>query len=98
MLHKTVSTLTVGDSVGLLSRNNIIAVLVFAILIGLAINKSGRDGEKFYDFLESATKVLFKFIDIVFLYAPFGLGCYFAALVGTYGSTIAVGYLKTFLI
>ena len=31
-------------------------------------------------------------------YAPIGLGCYFAALIGTYGSTIALGFLKTFLI
>ena len=31
-------------------------------------------------------------------YAPIGLGCYFAALVGDFGSTIVVGYLKTFVI
>ena len=31
-------------------------------------------------------------------YAPIGLGCYFAALVGSYGASIAVGYLKTFII
>jgi len=31
-------------------------------------------------------------------YAPIGLGCYFAALVGSFGSTIVVGYLKTFVI
>jgi len=31
-------------------------------------------------------------------YAPIGLGCYFAALIGTYGQSIAVGFLKTFVI
>ena len=31
-------------------------------------------------------------------YAPIGLGCYFASLVGTFGGEIAVGYLKTFII
>ena len=31
-------------------------------------------------------------------YAPIGLGCYFANFVGTFGSSIAVGYLKTFII
>ena len=30
-------------------------------------------------------------------YAPIGLGCYFAALIGSFGSSIAVGYLKTFV-
>ena len=31
-------------------------------------------------------------------YAPIGLGCYFAALVGTFGGEIALGYGKTFVI
>ena len=31
-------------------------------------------------------------------YAPIGLGCYFAALIGTYGKSIAIGFLKTFII
>ena len=30
-------------------------------------------------------------------YAPIGLGCYFAALIGSFGASIAVGYLKTFI-
>ena len=31
-------------------------------------------------------------------YAPIGLGCYFASLVGTFGGEIAIGYDKTFII
>ena len=31
-------------------------------------------------------------------YAPIGLGCYFAAFVGSFGASIAVGYLKTFVV
>ena len=31
-------------------------------------------------------------------YAPIGLGCYFASLVGTFGKEIALGYCKTFII
>ncbi len=31
-------------------------------------------------------------------YAPIGLGCYMASLIGTYGATIASGFLKTFII
>ena len=39
-----------------------------------------------------------KLVEIIMYYAPIGLGCYFAALVGTFGSSIAVGYLKTFIV
>ena len=31
-------------------------------------------------------------------YAPIGICCYFAALIGSFGASIAVGYLKTFII
>ena len=31
-------------------------------------------------------------------YAPIGLGCFFASLVGTFGGEIALGYGKTFII
>ena len=31
-------------------------------------------------------------------YAPIGLGCYFAALIGSHGKSIAVGFFKTFII
>ena len=43
-------------------------------------------------------KVVLKFVDFVFIYAPIGLGCYFASLIGTFGASIATGFLKTFVI
>ena len=38
-----------------------------------------------------------KFINIIMYYAPIGLGCYFASLVGTFGANIAFGYARTFI-
>ena len=96
--NRTVETLTVGDFSGVLTRSNIVAIIVFAILIGLSINKVGVEAEPFLNVLEAANKVVLKFIDIIFLYAPIGLGCYFAALVGTFGKEIAIGFGKTFVI
>lgn len=98
ILERTVSVLTVNDFQNLLSKNSIIAILVVAILVGLAINMSGDKGKPVQDFLESANEVIINFIKIIFYYAPVGLGAYFAALVGTYGASIAVGYAKTFFI
>ena len=96
--NRTVNTLTVGDFSGVLTRSNVVAIIVFAILCGLSIHFVGKEAEPFLNVLESANKVVIKFIDIIFLYAPIGLGCYFAALVGTFGSEIAVGFGKTFII
>ena len=95
---KIVSTVTVSDFASLLTKQNIVAIIVFAILMGFSINRLGKEGEIVLNGLEGLTKVILKLIDILFLYAPIGLGCYFAALVGTFGSEIATGFGKTFLV
>ena len=97
-LERTVSAISVGDFSLILSRDNMIALIVFSILIGLSINLSKEKGQKFLDVLDSANEVVQKFIQIIMYYAPIGLGCYFASLVGTFGGEIALGYGKTFII
>jgi len=95
--EQLVSTLTVSDFNKLLTRDNIIAVLVFAILFGFAINLSKEKGEPILKVLDSANEVVLNFIKITTYIAPIGLGCYLAALVGTFGASIAIGYAKTFI-
>lgn len=98
ILERTVSALTVNDFSKLLSKSNIIAIIVFSILFGMAMNMAGEKAKPIEDFLNSAYEVIMKLIKIIMYYAPIGLGCYFAALIGTFGSSIAVGYAKTFVI
>ncbi|NMA51336.1 MAG: dicarboxylate/amino acid:cation symporter [Mollicutes bacterium] len=97
ILKRTVEAISVNDFPNLLSKNSIIALVLISILTGLAINKIGKDAEDLIKVLESANKVVLKLVDIIFYYAPIGLGCYFAALVGNFGSEIATGYFKTFI-
>ena len=94
---RTVQLLTVDDFYKLLSKDNIIALLIFSIIVGIAINMTGEKAKPVVDFLESANTVVHNIIKIIMYYAPIGLGCYFAALVGSFGAQIAVGYLKTFV-
>ena len=98
LLERTVSVLTVDDFSKLLSRQNIVAIIVFSIMFGLAIRATGEKAKPVLNLLESLTEVIMSLLNIVMYYAPIGLGCYFAALIGTFGGSIAVGYLKTFVI
>lgn len=98
ILQRTVEAISVNDFSAILSRNNIIPLVIFSILVGLAISKVGKEADPFLNVLESANKVVLKFVDFVFIYAPIGLGCYFASLIGTFGASIATGFLKTFVI
>jgi len=97
LLERTVTAISTNDFVNLLSKDNIIALVVISLLVGVAIMMSKEKAKPFYDVLESAKEVLLNFINITMYYAPIGLGCYMASLVGTLGSEIATGYLFTFI-
>lgn len=98
MADRTVKLLTVNNFSKLFSKDNIIALLVFSIIVGIAINMSGEKGEPFRKVLESANSVMENIVKIIMYYAPIGLGCYMASFIGSFGASIAVGYLKTFLV
>ena len=55
-------------------------------------------GEPLLKVLESGKDVTFNFIKLIMYYAPIGIGCYFASFVGTFGASIALGFLKTFVL
>ena len=97
-LERTVSTITVDDFTKLFTKENLIAVIVFSMLFGGAMRMAKDKAKPLLDILLSANEVIMKFIKLIMYYAPIGLGCYFASLVGTFGSSIAIGYAKTFIL
>lgn len=97
-LSKTVQLISVNDFSKLLSKDNIIALLVFSIIFGIAINMSKEKAKPVIDFLNSANDVLKNIIKIIMYYAPIGICCYIASFIGSFGASLAIGYVKTFII
>jgi proton glutamate symport protein len=65
------------------ARNDVLQVVVYAILFGIALGQvKGKPKQTMLDFFEGVTQVMFKFTGIVMLFAPFGVG---AAIAGTVG-------------
>ena len=98
ILQKTANLLTVNDFYKILSKDNIIAILVFSIIFGFAIRKSKDKGKKVSELILSLNEVVINIVNIIMYYAPIGLGCFIATLIGSYGSVIAIGFLKTFIV
>lgn len=98
ILQKTANLLTVNDFCKILSKENIIAILVFSIIFGFAIRKSKDKGKKVIELILSLNEVVINIVNIIMYYAPIGLGCFIATLIGSYGSVIAIGFLKTFIV
>ena len=98
ILERTASVLTVGSFGELLTTDNLIALLIFSLMFGIAINMAGEKGEPAKKILESFNEVIMKLLKIIMYYAPIGIGAYAAYLTSTFGSSIAVGYLRVFVI
>lgn len=93
-----VKTFTVPDFLDLFSKSNLLPLIVFSILLGLATSMAGEKGKPVADFLNAGTEVILKMVKVIMYAAPIGLGCYFADTVGKLGPQIINGYLNSFLL
>ncbi|OZI13228.1 sodium:proton antiporter [Bacillaceae bacterium SAS-127] len=98
LLGHLVNTFTVADFSLLLSKSNMLQLIVFSILFGLATTMAKEHGKPMANFLASGTTVMMKMVSIIMYYAPIGLGCYFAAIIGELGPQILGGYARTFVL
>lgn len=98
ILTRTVNAISTDDFVKIISKDNIIALIVISILTGLAIHFAKDKGKKALEVLESFNDVLQMLIKIIMHYAPIGIGAYFASFVGEFGAGVATSYLKMLII
>lgn len=87
-----VGSLTVDDFTGLLSRKNMLPIIIAAILTGLAVAKCGGEESPFGKLLANMNQVIMKLIEMIMKFAPIGLGAYFANLVGEFGPQLIGDY------
>jgi proton glutamate symport protein len=68
-----------------MARNDVLQVVVFAVLFAMAVIAAGPAGKPVLDFCGSLTQVMFKFAGIIMKFAPFGVGAAIAVTVGHQG-------------
>ena len=93
-----VSTLTVDDFSGLMSRKNMLPIIVAAIFTGLAVAKCGGQESPFGKVMCNLNDIIMKIVDMIMKFAPLGLGAYFANLVGEFGPQLIGDYGRCMLI
>ena len=67
------------------AKGEILQVLFFAVLFGLALHKAGGRGTLVFDFIEKSAKVLFLIVDLIMKAAPIGAFGAMAFTIGKYG-------------
>lgn len=90
--------ITVPNLTQLLLPDNILALVVVAILVGLAANVSGEAGKPFAQLLKSGTEVFMKLISFIMYYAPIGFFAFFAVLSAKLGPVLFDDYFRSFVI
>jgi len=96
--EQIVDTLTVNDFSEILSRSHMLPLVLFSILFGIGVSSLGESGKRLSTLLECISKALMKVVKIIMYYAPIGLCAYFMNLVGTFGTSLVEGYLRSFLL
>ena len=93
-----VGALTASDFSLLLSKEHMLALLIFAALFGFAAAAAGEKGLPVRQLLESGNEVMVRMVGLVMKAAPLGLGCYIAGLIPTLGTLVLGGYLRVLLL
>ena len=97
-LGQLVNTFTVSDFPLLFSKSNMLQLIVFSLLFGLATAMAGERAKPVANLLTAGSSVIMKMVSIIMYYAPIGLGCYFATIIGELGPQILEGYLRAFVL
>lgn len=97
-LQQLVNTFTVDDFDKILSKDHMLPLIVVSILTGIATSTAGEIGRPFAKVLSSANVVTMTIVKYIMYYAPVGLGCFFATVIGSLGSEMVGTYLRTLLV
>lgn len=92
--HQIVGIFTVPDFVKLLSHKNMLALITFSILLGLAVTSSQEKGKNFARFLQSGEAVFMRVFSLIMTIAPIGFFAYFAVLVSELGANLLQTYAR----
>lgn len=92
-----VKALTVTDFNNILSRSNMLPLIVFSILFGISTALVGEKANGIKNILDSLSLIMMKLVKIIMYYAPIGLCAYFANLVGEFGPELIGSYAKSMI-
>jgi Na+/H+-dicarboxylate symporter len=73
------------NPVAAMAQGNMLQIIVFALLFGIAVSRAGEAGARLMGFFEDVNEVLMRLITILILLAPFGVFCLMTRLFATEG-------------
>ena len=95
-LKTTLINIFPSNPIAAMAEGHVLQVIVFALLIGVAIAKSGETGRRLLDFFDDLNKVIMETVMLLMTLAPYGIFCLLAKLFATLGFAVILSLASYF--
>lgn len=76
------------------AQNNVLQILVFSVLFGIALKQSGSACKPLVDLFFALSQVIFRLCHLVIGFAPYGVFALIASVFGSYGLSVLMPLIK----
>ncbi|WP_367608410.1 dicarboxylate/amino acid:cation symporter [Legionella sp. W05-934-2] len=94
----TLLSLIPSNPIAAMAQGNMIQIIIFALLFGLAINRVGEKAQRFRKIFQEADLVVMSLVSLIFRVAPYGIFCLVASLFAQTGLYILVELATYFMV
>lgn len=94
----TILNLVPDNPVAAMANGSLLQIIVFSVLLGLALVKSGEKGKPFLICAQSFVEIMFKFVEVIMVIAPFGICALMANTIAKYGLATILPLLKMLVV
>jgi Na+/H+-dicarboxylate symporter len=94
---QTLLNMVPKNPVAAMSSGSVLQIIVFALMLGVAINLAGEKGKPVAVVFESFAEIMYKMTHIVMAFAPYGVFALMAWVAGKYGLDVLLPLAKVIL-
>ncbi len=86
------------NPVGAMAQGQILPIILFAVLFGIALNLAGKVAEPLYNIIDGMANAMFKLVSIVLYYAPIGVFALIGWTVAKFGAAVLLPFAALILV
>jgi len=97
-LTQVIIDMVPSNPIDAMASANMLQIIVFALLFGIAISLAGKPGKRIQTFFEDLNEVIMQMVHLVMKLAPVGIFCLISKTFATQGLDILLPLLSYFLV
>ena len=86
------------NPVDAMAKGNMLQIIVFALLMGYAISRSGKPGQRIAGFFNDLNEVIMRMVGVLMVFAPYGVFALLANKIAQLGLDAILQLLKYFMV